>query len=333
MVLALAGCSASAQDAPKTSARSPFAVVAADAAGAILYDLRDGTFHGVDRLGRQVWADKTEIGDRTEAHCLGSCPDAVFSASAGEEAPLSVEGGSFSAFPMTAAPVRRVLSARSSTDFLGEAPGAIRIVRPDGKAETIALTSQPVTWIENPAGSTALAIVPGQAQNTVLRFAHDVHGWQQTGPAQPAGTGRGGCVSENGTTSMLLGDEPTLFTTPATSATLTTDIPQAADCALGPDRVALVEHSVDGDGARRTAVRGFTLAGAQAWSREATDEVLVSADPDRSRFALSYPDHVDVVDGAGSTVETRKDTCGAIFTGTGALVTVSTTGIVRWDAP
>lgn len=331
LMTALAGCSASAETVPKAPVRSPFAVVAADAAGAIVYDLRDGTFRGVDRSGHQVWTGKAEIGDRTDAHCLGSCPDAVFSSSGGEDAPLRVEGSRFTAFPTTAAPIRRVLSARSSTDFVAETAEGIALVRPDGKAETIAAASPPVTWIEDPAGSSALAILPGQAQNTVLRFTHDVDGWRLTGPAQPAGTARGGCVSASGT--MLLGDQPELSTAAAAAAKLSTDIPQAADCALGPERVALVEHSVDGSGARRTAVRAYTLAGTQAWSRNAADEVLVSADPKRNRFTLAYPDHVDLVDGTGSTTETRKDTCDALFAATGELVTVSTTGMVRWEAP
>lgn len=56
-------------------------LVAATSDGAIVADVPEETFRGVDRSGRRVWTDAGAMGAGADAVCAERCPDAVFSGS------------------------------------------------------------------------------------------------------------------------------------------------------------------------------------------------------------------------------------------------------------
>ncbi|NBH03974.1 hypothetical protein, partial [Amycolatopsis sp. SID8362] len=113
--------------------------------GAVVYDLGDGSYRGVDRSGREVWRFGAELGDPSDVVCLRHCPDAVFS---GGGPASRVANGRLDRFDAEG----RVFSAHDDHLVLGER----ETVRVAG-----AVPEPAAGWVENAAGTSAVTVSPG----------------------------------------------------------------------------------------------------------------------------------------------------------------------------
>jgi hypothetical protein len=296
----LAGCGASPRPA-----RAEAALVAVDGDGAVVYDLADGSYRGVDRSGREMWRFGAELGDPAAVVCLRHCPDAVFS---GGGPASRVTNGKLERFDVAG----RVLSAHDDHLVLGE-DNAVRV--------TGAGPEPSAGWVENAAGTSAVTVSPG-----VRWFDRDGTGWRPGTRADRPGDDA--CLSPDGRTALVLGEAAALVGRDGPPSVLATDLPAAPECVFGAAGAVLVEHTVRGEGARHTAMRAVDRAGKPLWARDFDSEMFVAADPRSARFALSGAARFELLDAGGRVLDTRDDVVSASFTGGGELVTVLDSGAV-----
>nr|UUG47291.1 hypothetical protein [Amycolatopsis sp.] len=296
----LTGCGGGPQPA-----RAESALVAVDGDGAVVYDLADGTYRGVDRSGREAWRFGAELGDPADVVCLRHCPDAVFS---GGGPASRVTNGKLERFGEPG----RVLSAHDDHLVVAE-ENAIRF--------TGAGREPSAGWVENAAGTSAVTVSPG-----VRWFDRDGGGWRPGTRADRPGDDA--CLSPDGRTALVLGEAAALVGRDGPPVVLATDLPGAPECVFGAAGAVLVEHTVRGEGVRHTAMRAVDRAGKPLWARDFDSEVFVAADPRSPRFALSGAARFELLDAGGGVLAGRDDVVSAAFTAGGELVTVLDSGAV-----
>jgi hypothetical protein len=305
-----------------------FSLLQVSSDGAIALDATTGAFLGFDRTGTRAWADETALDLGADVRCLAACPDAVLSGTPGVEGvePWQFTGGLRSAVTV---PADRVLTARTASDAVVVDGGALRVIRPDGSAEAVPVAGD-VVWFENPDRTSAVAF--GLGSQNLLRFGHDANGWHLVDDRMRLGRAWGACVVGVGQMVALVGEEPVLVVD-GERRPIRTDLESAGECAFGTASGVVVQRTVDQDQRRRTSVRGVDLAGRQTWSRDLDGEAAVAASPSGRLFALAHGGVLELVDATGKTVSIRDGVDTGLFTASGELVTVSSSGQVRWSDP
>jgi hypothetical protein len=205
----------------------------------------------------------------------------------------------------------------------------------DGDDRRIEVPGAAQLWAESPDGSVALSFArASDAVQARLRwFVRDPGGWRLVDDRLPRKRAWEACLADGGEVAVLTGRDAALVLGRRRRVGLRTDLPAVGECGVGRHGGAVLQRSVSGQGARRTAVRGIGLDGAQRWARDYATEAFVAVDPTGDHTAIAHDGVLEIVDRAGTTVTTRPGVQAARFTAAGELVVATLDGRVHWLAP
>jgi hypothetical protein len=302
-VLLTAGCTA--QD---PQPRAPgWAIVDADAHGAIIFGGRDNEYRGVARDGTTVWSTKTGL---PVVGCMRVCPAAI---------------------PSTSDFARSVLWADSPQNMV-----SVKGTELDLGGHVIRVGGQYTSWQTSADGQHALALttLPALLTNEARWFDLTPGGWRLATPvATVPGPRDRACVSPDGRSAVLLGEAPSLLDRTGYRVKIP-EVETASGCAFTRRHAIVVELSTGAGGLTRSRLRALSQAGEVVWRLDFVGKVAVCGDVTSGRVVLLLGGVVYEAD-VGHDVAQRSvpGVSAACFDGGGGVVVVDPAGGVRWLDP
>ena len=281
-----------------------WAIVDADAHGAIIFGGRDNEYRGVDRDGTTVWSTKTGL---PVVGCMRTCPAAI---------------------PSTSDFARSMLWADSTDNTV-----SVKGTELDLAGHRMRLGGQYTTWQTSANGQHALALttLPVRLNNEVRWFDLTPGGWRLAGPAVTVpGPRDRACVSPDGRKALLLGDPPSLLDRDGYQVKIP-EIASAAGCAFTRFHAIVVELSTGAGGLNRSRLRALSPAGAVIWRLDFVGRAAICGDVTSGRVLWVLAGVLYEMDVRhGVTHRSMPGVSAACFDGEGGLVVVDPAGTARW---
>jgi hypothetical protein len=298
--LLLAGCMVPAPPPHATN----WAIIDADAHGAIVFGGPDSEYRGVDRNGMTVWRTKT---GPPVVGCMRVCPDAI---------------------PSTLDFARSVLWADSAQNTV-----SVKGTELDIAGHVIRVGGQYTSWQTSADGQHALALttLPVRMNNEARWFDLTPGGWRLSATVMTVpGPRDRACVSPDGRWALLLGASPSLLDRDGYQTKIP-EIKRASGCGFTRSHALAVEFIEDAGGLSRSRLLALSPRGEVVWRVDFVGRVKVCGDVTSGRVLWVLAGVLYESD-VGHDVSQRSipGVSTACFDGEGGVVAVDPSGSTRW---
>lgn len=299
-VLLVAGC---APPVPRPRAAT-WAIVDADAHGAIIFGGPDNEYRGVARNGTTVWRVTTGL---PVVGCMRTCPDAI---------------------PSTLDFARSMLWADSSSNTV-----SVKGTELDLAGHPIRVGGQYTSWHTSADGQHALALttLPVRFNNEARWFDLTPGGWRLSAPLVTVpGPRDRACVSPDGKRAMLLGEEPSLLDRVGYQIKIP-EMESASGCGFTRRHALVVELATGAGGLIRSRLRALTPLAEVVWRLDFVGRVAICGDVTSGRVLWVLAGVLYEAD-VGNEMAQRSipGVSAACFDGEGGVVVVDPAGNTRW---
>ncbi|HZM82980.1 MAG TPA: hypothetical protein VFC19_45265 [Candidatus Limnocylindrales bacterium] len=298
-VLLVAGCTVPEPRPPATN----WAIIDADAHGAIIFGGPDNEYRGVRRDGTTMWFTKT---GPPVVGCMRVCPDAI---------------------PSTLDFARSVLWADSAQNMV-----SVKGTELDLAGHPIRVGGQYTSWQTSADGQHALALTTLAVRLNVEARWFDLTpgGWRLSAPVVTVpGPRDRACVSPDGRRAVLLGQAPSLLERDGYQTKIP-EIESASGCAFTRLHTLVVELAGAG-GLNRSRLRALGPAGEVVWRLDFVGRVTVCGDVNSGRVLWVLAGVLYEADvGHEVTQRSIPGVSAACYDGGGGVVVVDPSGGARW---